>query len=467
MAEFNGIKITEYKDGRDSATGTLARGSTFNNEFNRLYANDNYLKDEIDKLGGASIDTDVTLSGNSDLKIASQKASKAYTDATIAALIGGAPSALDTLNELAAALNNDAGMVNTLLAKIEASEQQNLVYNYDFRYFSNQRSTIESWYSYKHPDGWVFTDSGTDGEIGYDTVSECCKFQTSSDGAGTRSLRQALHEFVNWKKLLQGKTVTLKAMVKGANATVRITDGVTSQSAALQNTGGIEEITLQIAVSAVATELTVLFESSTPSNTIEVYKVYGNRGNYAIETLPCIIQGKIGEVLTYDATETPPTGELELNGIELPAGYTRLNSFLHGKFGTGSNGRSKLRNGRGMFERQWNHGAGVDPNVVSRTTRGDGTTGDHVGTKQLDAGQRIKGAVSMQNLGYPSSGNYSSGALSNADLISYFVPSNISFVDYMGISFDSANSISPSTAKTSDFETRSINYAVLKTIRWC
>ncbi|MCL2155428.1 MAG: hypothetical protein FWH53_07170 [Leptospirales bacterium] len=47
---FNGEKITEYKDGVTAQTGTKVRGSTFNNEFDRLYGNDNYLKDVIDSL---------------------------------------------------------------------------------------------------------------------------------------------------------------------------------------------------------------------------------------------------------------------------------------------------------------------------------------------------------------------------------------------------------------------------------
>lgn len=85
---FNGNKITEYKDGRDSQTGTLARGSTFDNEFNRLYDNDDYLKSEIDKLDGASIDTDATLASNSDNRIPSVKAAKKYADSNFVGLSG-------------------------------------------------------------------------------------------------------------------------------------------------------------------------------------------------------------------------------------------------------------------------------------------------------------------------------------------------------------------------------------------
>jgi VCBS repeat-containing protein len=40
---------------------------------------------------------------------------------------------------------------------------------------------------------------------------------------------------------------------------------------------------------------------------------------------------------------------------------------------------------KGRFPRAWDHAAGVDPDAASRTSRGDGTTGDKIGTKQEDA----------------------------------------------------------------------------------
>ncbi|MBN2040745.1 MAG: hypothetical protein JW864_11930 [Spirochaetes bacterium] len=61
---FNGTKITEYKNGRDAATGTPALGTTFNNEFDRLYENDNHLNDtKLDKAGG-SITGNLEVQGN-------------------------------------------------------------------------------------------------------------------------------------------------------------------------------------------------------------------------------------------------------------------------------------------------------------------------------------------------------------------------------------------------------------------
>src|SRR4030067_1594366 len=79
---FNGEKTREWKSGNTPATGTPALGSLFNDEFDRLYGNDNYLKEEADKLGGASLDTATDLggAGSSDSKISSQKAVKTYID---------------------------------------------------------------------------------------------------------------------------------------------------------------------------------------------------------------------------------------------------------------------------------------------------------------------------------------------------------------------------------------------------
>lgn len=55
--------------------------------------------------------------------------------------------------------------------------------------------------------------------------------------------------------------------------------------------------------------------------------------------------------------------------------------------GTGthnSHTKFKLADDRGLFERGWDNGAGVDPDAASRGDRGDGTTGDNVGTPQDD-----------------------------------------------------------------------------------
>jgi hypothetical protein len=69
---------------------------------------------------GASLtsDTDTTLAANSDLRVATQKATKAYVAGQIANLIASAPGALDTLNELATALGNDPNFATTVTNSI-------------------------------------------------------------------------------------------------------------------------------------------------------------------------------------------------------------------------------------------------------------------------------------------------------------------------------------------------------------
>lgn len=57
--------------------------------------------------------------------VAANYALKTYVDSSIAALVASAPGVLDTLNELAAALGNDANfattMTNALAAKLDAN----------------------------------------------------------------------------------------------------------------------------------------------------------------------------------------------------------------------------------------------------------------------------------------------------------------------------------------------------------
>jgi len=83
-------------------------------------------------------------------------------------------------------------------------------------------------------------------------------------------------------------------------------------------------------------------------------------------------------------TDTVPDDYLENDGSTLD---TTVYAALFAVFGYmygGSGSSFNLPDDRGEGKRGYDHGRGADPDAASRTDRGDGTTGDNVGTKQAD-----------------------------------------------------------------------------------
>jgi hypothetical protein len=268
-----------------------------------------------------------------------------------------------------------------------AMQQRNLVYNYNFTLFSNQLITGGP-IQFNHPDGWIYKDEGTNGSISKNTTMNSCVIVTSSESDKTMTFSQALHEFPRWKETLQGNTVTAKILLNVSSTcfiTCELSDGVKICSQQIQVNGDIE-LDLTIDVSISATQLVISLKSSAPSVTINIRKIFANIGYFAIETLPCMVQGVIGERKQYIATEIAPVNELSLcaSSAELPGYCTRLDSVLNGRFGMGKT-RSLLPDVRGYFSRAWDNGAETDPDANSRTTPGSGSIkGDHVSTLQKD-----------------------------------------------------------------------------------
>jgi len=81
-----------------------------------------------------------------------------------------------------------------------------------------------------------------------------------------------------------------------------------------------------------------------------------------------------------------PEGYQECNGSELEVSdFPGLHTAIGSTYGERSqDGKKyfKLPDYRGYFLRGRDHGAGIDPNAVARKNRGDGVTGDEVGTVQ-------------------------------------------------------------------------------------
>lgn len=91
----------------------------------------------------------------------------------------------------------------------------------------------------------------------------------------------------------------------------------------------------------------------------------------------------VGSVITF-AGPSAPAGYLQCNGAAVSrTTYADLFAVIGTMYGVGNGSTTfNLPDYRGYFLRGRDNGAGVDPDRASRTNRGDGTTGDNVGTKQ-------------------------------------------------------------------------------------
>ena len=141
----NGLEVTdnitvgETVAGRDLATDgskldnieANATGDQSDAEIKSAYeanSDTNVLTDALQsKLNGVATGADVTSSNiidedtmttNSATKIPTQQSVKAYVDTQVAGVVDAAPGALNTLNELAAAINDDSSFATTVNANI-------------------------------------------------------------------------------------------------------------------------------------------------------------------------------------------------------------------------------------------------------------------------------------------------------------------------------------------------------------
>lgn len=275
---------------------------------------------------------------------------------------------------------------------IFAAQQRNLVYNSSFFYYSNQVCEDDNKITYNHPDGWIYKDEGSDGKIGFNAKNESCYIKKSS-GDQLMIFSQMISEFPRWESTLLGQKVSAGVNVENLSDThfnikLLLNDGFNSSAKLVQiKAGEKQEIQVQLQISKSAKFLEIAIQSDTSNAEIQINSAFANLGLVAIKGLSCIVNGFIGERKQYMSTEIPPIEELSLcqPSKELPSTFTRLSSFLNGKFGFGNACLSMLPDMRGYFSRSWDNGAGVDPNATTRMKLDDGMVdGDHVGTLQLD-----------------------------------------------------------------------------------
>ena len=107
-------------------------------------------------------------------------------------------------------------------------------------------------------------------------------------------------------------------------------------------------------------------------------------GDVLLSALDNVVGVPTGTEVTW-ATSSPPTGWLEENGASISRStYAALFAVIGVTYGSASSTTFNLPDARGEFIRGWAHGSANDPDRAARTNRGDGTTGDVVGSKQLD-----------------------------------------------------------------------------------
>ena len=113
--KLNAIEAGATADQTASEIRTLVESATDSNVFTD--ADHTKLNGIAASANNYSISSDLLdeddMSSNSATKVASQQSIKAYVDAEVAGVISSAPAALDTLNELAAALGDDANFATT------------------------------------------------------------------------------------------------------------------------------------------------------------------------------------------------------------------------------------------------------------------------------------------------------------------------------------------------------------------
>jgi len=159
----------------------------------------------------------------------------------------------------------------------------------------------------------------------------------------------------------------------------------------------------------------------------------------------------IGTVIGFP-TNSPPTGFLECNGNAVSrVTYSDLFGLIGTTYGNGNGTTTfNLPDYRGQLLRGWDHGRGADPDAASRTDRGDGTTGDNVGTNQLD---ELK------------SHNHLSGTSVKGDFQIFTSTESISGTS--GAERSTVNqTLRAYTADTGGNETRPRNTSIMFCIRW-
>ena len=199
--------------------------------------------------------------------------------------------------------------------------------------------------------------------------------------------------------ILDGVTATAAELnildgVTSTAAELNILDGVTSTTAELNILDGVTSTTAELnildGVTSTTAELNIL--DGVTATTTELNFVDGVTSSIQTQINLAVAQTPAGAIMPF-AMSSVPTGWLECNGSAVSRStYASLFSAISDDYGAGDGSSTfNLPDLRGTFIRGFANGSSNDADRASRTNRGDGTTGDVVGSKQADAIRNIVG----------------------------------------------------------------------------
>jgi microcystin-dependent protein len=114
-----------------------------------------------------------------------------------------------------------------------------------------------------------------------------------------------------------------------------------------------------------------------------------------------------GTIISFSTSDVP-TNYLECNGAAISRiTYAELFAVIGTNYGNGNGTTTfNLPDYRGQFLRGYSHGTNTDPDRLTRTDRGDGTTGDVVGSKQNNKALRHNHLINPPATNSNTTGNH-------------------------------------------------------------
>ena len=203
------------------------------------------------------------------------------------------------------------------------------------------------------------------------------------------------HDGTNWQLVTASALAVLASVANGRGASLI---GVEDSA------GNFDQATVE----AVLAEIIADYAATTNGNGASKIGIEDSGGLITATT----VEGALAENRTaIDAAENRivpsgaimawPTGTAPSNWLECDGSavsrttYSALFAVIGETYGNGDGSTTfNLPDLRGEFIRGFDNSAGNDPDAASRTDRGDGTTGDNVGTKQDFALENVTGEFS-------------------------------------------------------------------------